>query len=82
MTDRVMVIDPIEFGRVLGRLDAQAMSMAEMKSDIQLLTVAIEKITASQERAAGGFKVAYALCVVIGGAVGATISPLLTLFFR
>lgn len=78
----MMEIDPVEFGRVLGRLDAQDLRLAELKASLQILTMAVEKITQSQERAAGGFRVAYIMFTVLGGMLGAAISPLLNLLIR
>lgn len=65
-----MSIDPIEFGRVLGRLDAQDVQIKELKGAIVTANDNIEKLIKMAERGKGGLWTLCALGSILGAVIG------------
>jgi type II secretory pathway component PulJ len=65
-------IDPIEFGRVLARLDQQDQQSAEMRTEISQMRTEIQSLLALANRGKG----ALFTLTSIGAAVGAVLGAL------
>ncbi|HDR9497026.1 hypothetical protein [Burkholderia sp. BCC0405] len=72
-----MSIDPIEFGRVLARLDQQDQQSTEMRSEIASMRAEIQALLALANRGKG----ALFTLTSIGAAVGAVLGALGHHFF-
>lgn len=58
-------IDPIEFGRVLGRLDAQDIELKALKTSVEQINTNISDLLAMANQSRGGFLMLFSLGSVL-----------------
>ena len=71
---RSEVVNPIAFGRVLGRLDAQAEDIQELKSGIKENTAKLDQLLAFQHKQKGAAQVLVMVSSVVAAIVGWLVS--------